>query len=89
MAGDRLGDWFDNQAGQCPLQNRSVDPGELPQVASRLHNGEATVKTHAARVFDGIALRDRVRAVDHRLVRPGARCDVFSWRCVQPECLQA
>jgi DNA-binding NarL/FixJ family response regulator len=33
------------------------------EIAERLHIGQATVKTHVARVLDKLALRDRVHAV--------------------------
>ena len=45
------------------------------EIASRLHLGDTTVKTHLSNVFNKLALRDRVQAVVYAyetgLVRPG------------------
>jgi DNA-binding NarL/FixJ family response regulator len=45
------------------------------EIAAHLFISEATVKTHVARLFAKLAVRDRVHAVvyayEHGLIRPG------------------
>jgi DNA-binding NarL/FixJ family response regulator len=61
--------------GEAPTPQAALSPRELevlrlvaagrsnPEIARRLHLGEATVKTHLAHVFEKLDVNDRTRAV--------------------------